>query len=288
MPTQTIRRGILRWRGIVTVDRKIVASKWFGEGEKEHRRAIIWEEDTIRRLKEEAETKIPTVLPGPLDWANDYLSDVKRRCSAKTYDEKRRAFLKLLSFAGDRPLTDFNPRFALSYLQAQFDARSGYAANKDRKNIATAWEWGKRYVEGFPDMTNPFRAVAKFPEKRQPRYVPPEEDFWKVHDLAQGQDRVMLTTFLHLGGPRRGEVFQLKVFDLDFQRAQARFTTKKTMDGSERADWIPMSRTLKKVLSVWMEERPYKQSEYVFTMLDNGVVNSGHTPGEPFKLTLLR
>ncbi|MCE5333458.1 MAG: site-specific integrase [Desulfobacteraceae bacterium] len=266
------------------MDGKIVATKWFGDGEKEHRKAIIWEEETMKRLAVEAEKMIPTDLPSPLDWANDCLSDVKRRCSTKTYDEKRRVFLMLLAFAGDKPLSDFIPRFALSYLQKQFDTRSGYAANKDRKNLATAWEWGRKYIDGFPDHQNPFRAVERFPEKRQPRYVPPEADFWRVYELTTGQDRVMLTAFLHLGGPRRGEIFSLKWFDVDFSRAQVRLTTKKTRNGSERINWIPMSRTLKRALLSWWEERPFKQSEYVFTMLDNGVVNSGHNPGDPFKV----
>lgn len=117
--------------------------------------------ETIKRLQQEAEMegKTPTALPSSLDWANEYLSDVKRRCSKKTYDEKRSGFMKLLAFAGDKPLDKFNPRFALSFLQSQFDSRSGYLANKERKNIATAWDWGKKYLEGFPELPNPFRAV---------------------------------------------------------------------------------------------------------------------------------
>lgn len=285
MPTQTIRRGILRGRGVVRTDGRIVASKWFGKGEKERRKAIIWEEEIQKKLMQEAESlaKIPMALPNSLDWANEYLNDVKRRCSKKTYEEKRSGFMKLLAFAGDRPLEQFNPRFALSFLQNQFDSRSGYAANKERKNIATAWDWGRKYVDRFPEHSNPFRAVDKFPEKRQPRYVPPEADFWKVYNVAQGQDKVMLAAFLHLAA-RRSEIFKLKWFDVDFHSAQVRLTTAKTRDGSTRADWVPMSRTLKQTFLSWREERPYRNSEFVFTMLENGVLNSGHSPGDPFRV----
>lgn len=93
----------------------------------------------------------------------------------------------------------------------------------------------------------------------------------------------MLTAFLHLAA-RRGEIFKLKWFDLDSSSEQVRLTTAKTRDGSARIDWVPMSRTLKQTLLSWRQERPYKNSEFVFTMLDNGVLNSGHNPGDPFRV----
>jgi hypothetical protein len=43
---------------------------------------------------------------------------------------------------------------------------------------------------GLPAL-NPF-LVEKFPEQRQPRYVPSEQDFWKGYEQAEGQDEVML------------------------------------------------------------------------------------------------
>lgn len=171
------------------------------------------------------------------DWANGYLDDAKRRCSKKTYDEKRSTFRRLASFCGgNRELTIFTPSFALAYLQRQFDSRSGYAANKDRKNPQTAWEWGRKYLSGFHVLANPFSAVERFPEERQPRYVPPDEkNFWKVHDVAVGQDKVMLTAFLYLAA-RRGEIFRLKWSDVDFHKRMVRLSTKKTRDGSMRYD----------------------------------------------------
>jgi hypothetical protein len=34
MPTETTRRGVKRWKGLVYLEGKAVASKWFGPGEK--------------------------------------------------------------------------------------------------------------------------------------------------------------------------------------------------------------------------------------------------------------
>jgi integrase len=112
----------------------------------------------------------------------------------------------------------------------QTKERSGYAANKDRKNLGTAWRWGFDNMEGWPKGVNPFLSVKKFPEERQPRYVPTEEDFWKVYDQAAGQDQVMLLTFLHLAA-RRSEVFRIKWSDVDFTESKICLWTKKREGG---------------------------------------------------------
>jgi hypothetical protein len=84
----------------------------------------------------------------------------------------------------------------LDFLREQYESRSGYAANKDRKNLVAAWNWGIKY-RGLPCM-NPC-IVDRFPETRQTRYVPPERDFWAVYDAAaEGQDKVMLMGFCTL------------------------------------------------------------------------------------------
>ena len=280
MPTETIRRGVLRWRGVVKVSGAIVASKWFGKGEKERRKAILWEEEEKKRLSKEAKQPTPTASLLLSAWATEYLNDVQRRNSKKTYLEKRGAFRRLAAFVGgDCEVIRFTPAFAKTFLDARYDAQSGYAANKDRKNLSKAWEWGRKLMDGFPAMANPFHVIDRFKEERSPRYVPPVEDFDKVLALAQGQDRVMLIAFINLAA-RRGEVFRLKWSDVNFQDRTVRLVTSKTRDGSERSDFVPMSEELRRVLMEWWQQRPV-QSEYVFTMLDNAYA-AHHNPGDPF------
>ena len=90
-----------------------------------------------------------------------------------------------------------------------------------------------KYLKEFPQGINPFRAVEKFPEVESPRYVPPEEDFWTVYDATEGQDKVILLTFLHLAA-RRGEVWGIKIEDLDFSRDQIRLWTHKRKGGKKK------------------------------------------------------
>jgi integrase len=280
MPTETKRRGVLRWRAAVYQEGKIVASKWFGPGEKERRKAIIWEEQEKARLQEENQRTTPSVSLTMGDWATAYLNDAQRRTSKGNFQIKVVVFRRLAAhLGGDLPLTDITPAQALAFLQKRFDQQSGYSANRDRNNLSRAWEWGRKFLDGFPNLANPFALVDRFKEERQPRYVPPEEDFDRVLDLAQGQDRVMLLTFINLAA-HRSEVFRLKWSDIDFRENVVRLFTGKDKSTMERADYIPMSTQLRRELLKWWEERTI-HTEYVFTMLEDACA-AGRSPGDPF------
>ena len=126
---------------------------------------------------------------------------------------------------------------------------------------------GQSFLDGFPSGDNPFLKASRFPEVREPRYVPPEDDFWKVLDAAEGQDKVLLLAYLHTGA-RRSELFRLKWLDVDFSTGRIRLTTKKTADGSMKAAWLPMTSDLQDSLRWWWENRPYKQAEHVFVVTE--------------------
>ena len=281
MPTLTLRRGTRRWRGVVKLNGKIVKSKWFGASEKDRRRAIIWEEEVkAELLKQARESRTPTVSLTVMTWANAYLDEAKSRFVDKTYREKKASFKRFMSFlAGDMGMDEVTPHLALRFIQNQHEDRSGYAANKDRKNLCAAWNWGRKYVPGFPAQ-NVFLAVEKRPEERKDRYVPSEKDFWAVYGMVTGQDQVMLLTFLHTAA-RRGEVFRLTWSDVDFPNSRVRLKTRKTRDGSWKETWLPMTGQLRESLRWWWENRPYKNAAHVFTMLDDSP-SPNHRPGGPF------
>ena len=283
MPTYTLRRGVRRWKGQVKINGHIVATKLFGSTKKDRRAAIVWEEQTRAEILINIDKETTRTNSLEADgWAVKYLDYAKSRFSDKTYREKRYTFARFFKrFAQDTPLADITCGQALEHLQGEFESRSGYAANKDRKNLATAWKWGQKYLPDFPERANPFLAVDRFPEVRNLRYVPPEKDFWAVLAIAEGQDRVMLMAFLHLA-PRRGELFRLKWEDVDFGKNVVRLSTKKTKDGSWRYDWIPLSEELRGELSWWYGNRPYPSAEYVFIMLDD-TPSPRHNPGGPFQ-----
>jgi integrase len=93
---------------------------------------------------------------------------------------------------------------------------------------------------GFPQ-PNPFALVDEFAHDVKSHYVPPERDFWKVVSIAEGQDEVMLLTFLYTAA-RRGEIFRLKWEDVVFDSHEPRIAlkTRKRKGGSLETNWIPM------------------------------------------------
>ncbi len=267
-----------RWRGVVTVN-GVRKEKLFPDGsERSKRAAAKWEEAQRRKLK--SPTPTATASPILVEWSNQFLDFVKERQSRKTYVEKKAVMKRLLTrFGRDTLVEDIQVPDALKLLSDQNRTRSGYAANKERKVLVTAWGWGKKYLPGFPDGPCPFQLVDRFPEERQPRYVPPEEDFWKVYEAASGQDRVMLLTFLFLAA-RRMEVYRLKWVDISFSDNTVTLWTRKRAGGDLEGDPVPMVSRLKQVLLAWWEHRPIK-AEHVF-------VNDDDTPfckqymGQPF------
>lgn len=225
--------------------------------------ALDWEAEQ-RNLPEE-NWKQETATVCLLDWANTYMDYAKAKFSAKTHDEKKSVFRRFFKVVeATLSVEALRPGQTLAYLQKQAQERSGYGANKDRKNLLAAWNWGIKYM-GLP-APNPF-LVDKFPEKRQKRYLPPEKDFWKVYEIAQeGQDKIMLLAYLHTAA-RRSELFQLRWEDVDFGDGTIALGTRKRMDGTLEYDYLPMTDDLYHAL---FEHRQNCQSELVFPNPDTG------------------
>ena len=109
------------------------------------------------------------------EWANESLDHARETFVDKTYKEKCHAFREFFQEI-DQNLSceDLNSGMVLSYLQKAKRTRSGYGANKSRKNLRAAWEWGSLFWE-MPER-NPFHRVPKFAEERDERVVPSWRD----------------------------------------------------------------------------------------------------------------
>lgn len=227
--------------------------------------ATKWEKEKLEKLKSNNLQQIPTT--SLLDFATQYLDYSKTHHVKKTYEEKLFAFrIFFKSIDSSLEVRELHKGDVLSHLQKQAQDRSGYAANKDRKNLVAAWNWGAEYIEGFPTK-NPF-LVKRFSEVRSPRYVPPEEDFWKIYHVAESdQDRIMLLSFLHLAA-RRNEIFSLRCEDVDLKRKQIKLYTRKRKDGSLEFDWLPLTNRLYKDLKSILEE---SRNEWLFPNPKTGI-----------------
>ncbi len=287
MPSLVTKNGKKRYRASVAIpgQKKKRKQKLFPDDSKRsYKQAVLWEE----KIKKELETQTATICVTVIEWAEKYLDDVERRFVRKTYDEKRGAFVKFMDFkniSDQMPVEQIDITLADSFLSYQYDTRSGYAANKDRKNLARAWDWGVQRIPKFPqNMMNPFRAIEKMSEDRAPRYVPPEEDFWRVYEVASGQDKVMLLASLNLA-TRRGELFRLKRSDIDFTNMTVTLWTRKRKGGHLEPDTLPMTNELKRSLVTWCEKRLSHDTEdkdHVFVCLNRYQFCRKYY-GKPFK-----
>lgn len=285
MPSLIKKNGILRYRASVPVPGKFGKRKqklYPDESKKSYKDAVLWEEKTKKQLEKEMAQEVAMVSFNAGIWADRYLDDVKSKFVKKTYDEKRSAFSRLFKheFINSNMLVDelvesemSDTSLAYDFLNEQFKVRKGNAANKDRKNLSKAWSWGQNYLRDFPkNLINPFYAVERFPEISSPRYVPPEEDFWKAHDFIHDQqDKVMLLFSFHLAA-RRGETFRAKRSDIDFNNDKIRLWTRKRKGGHLEFDWMPLTQKLKRALLSWWEIRlshSTEDKEHIFICLDN-------------------
>lgn len=281
------------WMGQVSVNGRICRKTFATK-----REAELWEED-LRRAKAmppnlpttTPQTAMASALPSPAstpltvaEWIDGYL-DHAQRYVPKTYSEKKMIMVRMALRVGLNARVDtITAGMALQHLQAQAKDRSGNAANKDRKTLVVAWSWGRKFLSGFPATANPWSLVEPFAVQAQDRYLPPEEDFWRVYQLAQGQDRVLLLTMLHTAA-RRGEVYRLRWSDVDLANGRLRLTTRKRKGGSMQADWIPMTERLQAALAA---HRGKATGPWVFSQSVGRHAGKPYTENRDFPQALCR
>lgn len=279
MPTLIMKRGKERLKGVVRLDGKVIMEKLFPDSSKKSRtEAIRWELEALKSINQQTTSTEYFATVG--EWINGYLDFASSRFVKKTIDDKTLAFKRMAaneSITIDTPVANISVRIAEAILKKCNDDVSGYSANKVRKNLSAAWLWGSKYIDNFPGK-NPFAMVDPFPEIESPRYVPPEDDFWKLYEFISNQpgviaqqDKTILTTYLHCAG-RRGEIWSLKLNDLDFYNQRIRLWTKKRKHGHFQSDWLPMTSDLASALKAWVKTRATlntNDKQHVFISLND-------------------
>jgi integrase len=240
MPIQRkSRAGKLEWFARITIDGKRIERK---AGTK--RAAKNLEAKLLAELENALPKRTGTTL---YDLFSRHLDHVNARFSSKSYQEKRRVFKAFLShFEHSRLAHQVTYGEIEEYLNGIAGGVSGHRANKHRIHLVRAYNWGIRAL-GLPE-PNPWR-VERYKEEKQPRYVPPEADFWKAHEKGNAQERLMLLLALDLCA-RKNEILAVTWEDVDFEQSarqpygKVRLWTNKR-DGGREYDWLPMSQRVR-------------------------------------------
>lgn len=177
------------------------------------------------------------------EWALKYLDYSENRHTQKTFrEEKKPAFKRLfarIDLGHNDSVERLTPDQAAKHIQNLVGPYEGSTANKDRKNLSAAWNWGVKLLN-MPYL-NPFSVVDKQKQNKKDRYVPPLCDFWSVYDVAYcEQDKRLLLVYFHTAA-RKDELFRLKWKDIDFINRKVRLWSRKNRSGEWVGKWIPMS-----------------------------------------------
>ena len=298
MAHKVVNHGKTVWRGQIKQDGKKVTKQFKTKTE-----ALDWEAQMRQGAAATPHTNPTPEVPAPevssplrttiplnssptiLGWLTEYLL-FARRYSPKVFSEKKSEAQRFLKNLDDprMPVDIITPEMALKYLSGQFVKRSGNAANKIRKNFVAAWNWGVKFLDGFPQMKpNPFRVVNRFPTVEEGHYVPPEADFWMVYDISEGQDKVLLMGLICTAA-RKGELFRWQWSkDIDFTNRRIRLGSRKNRTSTMVYEWLPMLDDLYEAL---MEHREHAINDLVFPQIVGNYIGNqyGLHRGFPQKL----
>ena len=258
-----------KWRGAVMVDGKRVVKDFSSKKD-----AKAWEETVRDQMKNPGTT--PQTDTDYISLANKYLDYCGDRYQNKTYVEKVYIINSLAKFI-DRKISiaDVDEELIINYLASVKQKISANAANVHRKNLLAFWNWLRKY-HGVKH--NPVAPVDRFPHDVQIQYTPPEADVLKVLAAAQGQDQILLETYIHTGA-RRSEIFRLTWADVNFEKKQIRLGTRKTRDGSMSYTWLHLNDYLAGRLLGLFKNRKFKETPFVFV-----ADHPGHPcDGQPYK-----
>lgn len=222
------------------------------------REAAKWEREQKRLAK-----KAERISQGGLDLLT-FCSKYKlysQRFSAKTSKEKAALCEQILEeFGPDKPVHEITTDEIQTYLDTQAGLRSANAANKDRKNLSAMWTYGEEILDL---KSNPITKTKKHTHDLAPQETYTEDEILKLLMASDRYEKLIISLFLESAG-RRMEVFKLKLSDVNIEKRGVQLWTRKNRDGTLESEWLPITENLADELKWWLENRPMKESIWLF------------------------
>jgi len=189
-----------------------------------------------------------------LDWA-------ETQFAYKTYAEKRHCLQRFAAFTGDIQPYEVTTEQVGRFIDERAREQSGYAANKDRKNLLAFFNWlNRRYHLGL----DPVSVIENKPHTKKPRRLIPIQDIYRVIMAAPMPEKALMAAYWHTAG-RRGEILRWTwADDVNLTERWVRLGTRKNKDGSMEYERLWMNKDLHSLLTeVWRKHRD-PEKPYVF------------------------
>ncbi|MFH2065655.1 MAG: tyrosine-type recombinase/integrase [Pseudomonadota bacterium] len=233
------------------------------EGFKSRKEAIQWE------AKKRQEVEAPAIAIPTHSYqqvSTDYISDCKTRMQKNTWRQKIFIHRSFLAFIGkDISIDSVTLHIITAYLMTRLMDKGAKCANRDLRELKAIFNWALK--RDYVNHKNPCDVIEKWPEEKYTPYVPPIDDFNKILDVADKNERdLLLTIFLTLG--RKSEVAnRLEKEHIAFDEKQITLFTRKRKGGELQADQVPLSPKLSEKLIKRLAEMNTK-GERVFNFTE--------------------
>lgn len=169
---------------------------------------------------------------------------IESNCTPDYLAENVRTFNRLIqSLQGKSLVSDVSKEDIERHLAAQYPKKHGY--NYALKKIKALFNYG---VEQGWTKHDPCTLIKRKSTDKRMKYVPPQEDFDKVINLAKGEDRQFLLVLKHTLA-RINEVYNLTWDDVDMESRQITLWTRKKKGGARTPRHLTINDTLFNVLS---------------------------------------
>ena len=183
------------------------------------------------------------------EWLEARLDDYVTR-GLESIDEKRLCYRRFfIDVPPETPVTQLTPLMCRKHLNAQSGKISGHSANRSKRHLLEAWNWGVEVLD-LP-AKNPFKPIPDHAEERGVKYVPSEADFWEVYNAQDDQQIQLMLLLLYYTGCRRAEIHRLTWGDVDLVDGKVRIGNRKGRSGSWRWYWISLPHDAIHALRVW-------------------------------------
>lgn len=177
-----------------------------------------------------------------------------------SYDDDVRTTSLLASFFKGKNLREIKPAMIEQYKAKRIGAeRAPATVNRELSVLSKVFTVAVRHEKA--DL-NPCKNVERFAlDNERVRYLTQDEELRLFQEMGHNQQLTDIVTVALHTGMRRGEIFNLKWFDLDFDRGLIQ--VRKTKTKLNRV--VPMNATVREVL-----DQQRRASEFVFTSPKTG------------------